>query len=123
MNLSQVQVSLEDTKPELQENVKTKLQAEESRLLKIIEALQGISQSKEWSTLKTEVFDNLVNVLDKELRTEAKKNDPDPKKLNRLSGELKWAERYSDMQRLENSYRVQLQNVRLQLYGKSEKTG
>ena len=117
MNLSQVQVDLE---PSPREDLGPRLQAEEARLLRIIEAIQGIVQSKEWSTLKTELFDSLVNVLEKDLRTEAKKENPDPNKLTRLSGEIKWAERYSDLTKLENSYRVQLQNCRLKLHGKSE---
>lgn len=116
MNLSQVQVDLqvEEQSPERETN----LRAEEARLLKIIEAIQGIQQTKEWSTLKIEVFDNLANVLEKDIRTEAKKDDPDPKKLNRISGELKWAEKYSDLQKLENVYKVELQRIRTHLYGK-----
>lgn len=95
-----------------------KLQTEEARLLRIIEALQTIEASKEWSSLKTEVFGTLVSTLERNLKDESRKEDPDPKKLNRLSGELKWADRYSDLGKLENLYRVQLQNVRLQLHGK-----
>ena len=120
MNNSQVFI---DLKPESNEDVATKLRVEEARVLRIIEALDGIQDSKEWSSLKTEVFDNLVNVLEKELRTEAKKDEPSPLKLNRLSGELKWAERFADLNKLANSYRVQLKNIRQQLHGKTEETG
>lgn len=120
MNLSQVQVDLAEEKPE---DLKPKLQAEEARLVRIIEALQGIAQTKEWSTLKTEVFDNLVNVLEKDLKYEAKKESPEPTKLNRLAGELKWAEKYSDLLKLENIYRVQLQNIRLRQNGKTDNLG
>lgn len=115
MNNSQV---LTDSQPEPSDDIAPKLRAEEARLLRIVEAIQGVQQTKEWSSLKTEVFDNLVNVLEKELRTEAKKDEPSPFKLNRISGELKWAERFSDFNKLENDYRVQLQNVRLRLHGK-----
>lgn len=117
MNNSQVFVDLQ---PERNEDITPKLRAEEARLLRIIEALQGVQSTKQWSSLKTEVFDSLVNVLEKEIRTEAKKDEPSPFKLNRLSGELKWAERFSDLNKLENMYRVQLQNIRQQLHGKSE---
>lgn len=117
MNLSQVEV---DLTPDPQEDLGPRLQAEEARLLKIIEALQGIVQSKEWSTLKTEVFDNLVNVLEKDLKTEAEKVDCNPMKLNRITGELTWAKKYANLEKLEAAYRVQLQNVRLKLHGKPE---
>lgn len=117
MNLSQVQVDLGD---EPQADIKPKLQAEEARLLRIIEAVQGLSSSKEWSTLKTEVFDNLVNSLERDLRDEAKKTNPDPLKLNRIAGEMKWAERFSDFNKFEQAHRIQLQQIRLKLYGNTE---
>lgn len=94
------------------------LRAEESRLLRIVEALRIVQDSKEWSTLKTEVFDNLANVLEKDLRTEAEKTDLSSNKLNRITGELKWARRYANLNKFENEKRVELQNVRQQLYGK-----
>jgi predicted nucleic acid-binding Zn-ribbon protein len=115
MNNSQLMV---DSEPERSDGLEARLRAEETRLMRIIEALKGVEDSKEWSSLKIEVFDNLVNVLERELRTEAKSDEPNPLKLNRLSGELKWAERFSDLKKLENTYRVQLQNVRQQLHGK-----
>ncbi len=95
------------------------LRKRENELLKIIEALKGVEQSKDWSTLKIEIFDGLVNSLEKQLRDEAKKEDPDTLVLNRLAGQLKWAEKYSDLHKLENIFRVELQKIRQNLYGKT----
>ena len=109
--------------PALEENtedITPKLRSEEARLVKIIEALYGIQESREWSTLKIEVLDNLVNILVKDVQTEARKEEPSPQRLNRLSGELKWAERYADLSKLENYYRSQLKNIRTKLYDKEE---
>lgn len=117
MNNSQVII---DLKSQPSEDFAPRLRAEEARLLRIVEALQSVGSSKEWSSLKTEVFDNLVNVLEKDLRTEAEKIDPEPKKLNRIMGKLEWARRFSDLHKFENEKRVELKNVRLQLYGKTE---
>ena len=116
MNLSQIQVplSIDTNREELLQRYK----AEEARLIRIVEAVQVLKSSKEWSTLKTEVFENLANVLERDLKAEAKKEECDPKKLNRLSGELKWAERFADLDKFENSYRLQLTNVRKQSNGK-----
>ncbi len=116
--LDEVGLSLEE-KPDVQE----KLQERQAKLLRIIEALQGIMQTEEWSSLKTEVFDGLPEQIRKDLLSESRKDDPDPKKLNRLSGELKWAEKFSDLSKLENQYRVELQGIRLQLHGKTESNG
>ena len=117
MNLGQVQADLSET---TREDITPKYRAEEARLLKIIEALQEVEQSKGWSTLKTEVFDTLVNVLEKDIRNEARKGTPDPNRLNRLTGEIEWAERYSDLGKLGNRYREQLQAVRIKLNVKSD---
>lgn len=102
------------------EDTDTRLQGEEAKLLRVIEAVQVLQKSREWSTLKTDVFEHLALSLERELRTEAKKEDPDSKKLNRLSGELKWADRFSNLDKFENDYRVKLQNIRLQLHGKTK---
>lgn len=92
----------------------------EEGLIKIITAIQGVSASKEWSTLKDKVFDALVKNLLKDIQDEARKETPDTLKLNRLSGELKWAEKFSDLKKLENVYRLELTNVRTKLYGKTD---
>ena len=115
MNNSQVKI---DIQPENNGDIVPRLRAEEARLLRIVEALQAVQSSKEWSSLKTEVFDNLVNVLERDLRTEAEKLDPSSNKQNRIMGKLEWARRFSDLHKFENEKRVELQNVRLQLYGK-----
>lgn len=96
------------------------LQKGEGRLVKILDAIQGVKRSKEWSTLKEEVFDHLTDSLNKELSIEAKKEIPDTLKLNRLAGQLKWAEKYSDLKKMEDSFRLELTNIRIQLYGKKE---
>ena len=96
------------------------MKEEEARLVNIIEALQGIQKTKEWSTLKKDIFDRFALSLEKEIRNEARSENPNPLKLTRLSGKLEWAERYSDLSRLENYFKVQLTNLRIKLYGKKE---
>lgn len=100
------------------ENAKIEnLRNEESRLVRIIESLQEVQKTKAWSSLKAEIFDNLVNVLEKSLKTEAEKEDPSTNKLNRISGELKWAKKFSDLTKFENEKRVELKNIRQHLSG------
>lgn len=116
MNLSQI-IELQN---EEEVDIEPRLRTEEARVLRIVEALGQVEQTTAWSTLKNEVFDNVVNVLEKDIMNEAKKDDTDPKKLNRLSGELKWAQKYSDLSKLSNTYKLELQRIRLKLYGKSD---
>lgn len=110
-------VTLETDQPR---DVKPELRQKEEKLTKIIEAIRGIEQSKDWSTLKIELFDELPKQLRKEMLGEARKENPDTHKLNRLSGELKWAEKFADLQKFEASQRVELSRIRLMLYGKAE---
>ncbi len=97
------------------------LREREVALTKLINAVHGIRQTGEWSSLKELLFDNLKESLQKQMLSEAKKPNPDTNRLNRLSGELKWAERYSDLEKLEYEFRVELQNIRQMLYGQTQK--
>ena len=117
MNNSKLAIDSVSLSEEEKVDVKPQLQQREGTLIKIIEAIQGVAKTPEWSTLKTELFDNLVNVIEKDLRDEAKKEDPDALKLNRLAGQLKWAEKFSDLTKLENVFRVELTGLRKNLYG------
>lgn len=117
MNNSQIIIETIEPK-EREEKIQLILRAEEARQVKIIEAIRGIQATKEWLILKELVFDSLVKSLEKELSLEAKKTSPSTNQLNRLSGELKWAERYADLGKLEDNYKVNLQNIRIKLYGK-----
>lgn len=99
---------------------KVKLREMEAQLVRIIEALRGIEHSQEWSTLKTEELDGLSARLERDLREEAMQDDPDPKKLNRITGELRWAKRFSKLEKWIERKEVELKQVRLNLYGKSQ---
>lgn len=109
-------ISLNEEQPV---DLKPQLQQREAHLIKVIEAIRGVSKSVEWSTLKTEIFDSLVNVLEDQIKNEAKKENPDSLKLNRLAGQLKWAEKYADLNKLENVFRVELSGLKIKLHGES----
>ena len=92
----------------------------EGELMTILGALQKLQETKEWSTLKEKVFDSLTETLNKEILSEAKKENPDTLKLARLTGQLKWAEKYSDLTKLEGVFRQELTHIRKLLYGKTQ---
>lgn len=91
------------------------LRAEESRLVRLLEAIDDLQQSVSWSTLQELLFKTLPESLEKELKEEARKDAPDPQKLNRLAGQLEWAERYADLAKLRERYRMQLQAIKTRL--------
>src|SRR5262245_11996027 len=89
---------------------KEHLRAEEARVTKLLDALRVIQGTDQWKILQ-EMFDHLHNVLERDLKEEARKANPDTNKLNRLTGQLEWAEKY-DLTKLENRYRIELQGIR-----------
>ena len=100
----------EDRKPILQEK--------EGEQITIINAIEEVRSSDSWSTLKVKIFDGLVETLNRGIQEEARKETPDTLKLNRLAGQLKWAEKYADLDKLAQVFRLELTNIRKQLYGK-----
>lgn len=120
MNNSKLALESISLENEPQRDIKPELRQSEERLVRIIEALQGIEQSKDWSTLKTEIFDELPKQIRKDMLREARKDNPEIHILTRLNGELKWAEKFSDLSKFVSSQRVELSRIKLMLYGKTE---
>lgn len=88
------------------------LQRREGQLVRIIEAIEKIRDSSEWSTLKQHIFGDLADNLDKRIRFEAKKQLLDQPEIYRLQGQLNWATKYADLDTLANSYRLELSNIK-----------
>jgi hypothetical protein len=110
--------SIFDKEPEVDRE--PSFREKEGELMTILGAIQKLQETKEWSTLKEKVFDGLTSTLNKEILNEAKKENPDTLKLARLTGQLKWAEKYSDLSKLEGVFRQELTHIRKLLYGKTK---
>lgn len=118
MNNSRLAVESVSLSIESPVDLTEELSEREAKLVRWIDALNIIQKTNEWSSLK-EIFEPLTESINKQLLSESKKPSPDTNKLNRLSGELKWSERYSDLKKFEKELRVELQNLRQKLYGKT----
>lgn len=97
------------------------LREEESKVVRIITALQEVQQTSAWRSLKELKLDDLVRSLKSKLLSEAKKDIPDTLKLRHLSGQIEWAEKYADLAKWEAVLKVELKRIRTRLYGESEK--
>lgn len=93
------------------------LREREGELQQILLAIKGVSESREWKVLKSKLFDGLTETLNREIQSEARKENPDALKLNRLAGQLKWSEKYADLSKLEQAFRMELSNLKLKLHG------
>ena len=87
------------------------LMEREGQVVKIIEALEGIKQSVEWSTLKSLVFDSRIESIERQLKSEAEKPKLDDSEIYRLQGKLYEAKKY-DLDKLIETYRVVLSQIR-----------
>lgn len=106
-------LSLEEPKDgDTADNKLQRMHEREGVLVKIVEAIGSLSNTNEWSTLKTYVFDGVVENLEKRLVAEAKKRPLVPEELYQLQGQITWAKRYSNLEELREMYRLELTNVR-----------
>lgn len=117
MNNSKIALEVATLAQENAVDIKPQLREREQKLVTIIEAIREIKQMSAWSTLKEHIFDSLTESLKRDLLVESRKDSPDTLKLNRVSGQLKWAERFANLDKLEEGYKTELFGLRKQLYG------
>lgn len=87
------------------------LRQRQTELLEIIKAIETISKSSEWQSLKRLIFDNKLEGLEKQLKIESTKNELNAPEIYRLNGQLIWAKRYSDFYKLAEVYKTELNNI------------
>ena len=81
-------------------------------VVKIIEALDSLIVNEDWKVLKVLVFDGIVDALENRIKLEACKKPIDTDELHRLNGQLTWAKRYSDLNKLNDVYKLELTNLK-----------
>lgn len=96
---------------EIKEDNSVTLRKRQTEVVKIIEAINALAQREEWHVLKELIFDGIVEKLEKNLQQEAKKLELQPADIYRLQGELKWARRYSDLYKLAETYKAEINSI------------
>ena len=115
MNNSQIVI---DNEPE--ETKESTLAYRQGELVRIVEALRSIADSKEWQTLKELVFDGVLVTLERQLKNEAQKAEVVTPELYRLQGQLVWARKYADLNKLAEFFKTQIEGIKSNL--KNEQT-
>lgn len=82
----------------------------EAELEKIIEAFDAINSSSYWKTLQKLIFEGIHESIQKKLYKEK-----DEKEIFRLQGQIVWAEKFLDFNKLSALYRNELLNIRKNL--------
>lgn len=88
------------------------LKERETFLVKVLEAIGELKKSEAWGKLSSEVFEGITERLERNLKDEAKKVPANTAVLANIAGQLSWAEKYSDLQKMEQSFFAELTSVR-----------
>lgn len=109
------QISLEHSLREI-----PNLKDREVRLVGLVEKLRRVAKSEDWSSLKNELFGEAVTSLERQLQSEASKNNPDLQELARINGQLTWARKYADLNKLADIFMGEVNSIR-KYHGKTTK--
>src|SRR3990167_9323991 len=80
------------------------LRQRETAIARIIEAINEVASSESYQVLKRELFDGLVETIEREIRRENNQKNIDLPTLYRLQGQYAWAKKYSDFQTLRDAF-------------------
>lgn len=118
MNNSKITYELEE-----KEDKVSFLQKQQGELAQVIEAINRIEANEDWQKLKRLLLDGIVVNLEKQLLLETTKDEIDPPKIYRLQGQLVWAKKYSDLKKLSEAKRQQIENIKNQINEKNPRDG
>lgn len=105
-------IAIDNTPLTLEEMVNPESYRErQSTLIRILEAIDGLRNSEEWSTLKKEIFDSRVESLEKQMRNESESNEIKDSNLYRLQGRLFEARKY-DLDKLREIHLSELSKIK-----------
>lgn len=97
-------VNLEDEKPL---DITASLRKREQDIVEVIEALEHIKSSNYWKVLENKVFKGIYHSLLARVVREEKSTE-----IYRLQGQITWAEKYLDLDKLIAQYRQELSGIR-----------
>lgn len=80
-------------------------------VVRILEAIESLRNTEEWSTLKKEIFDSRIEYLERSMRSESEKVEVKDSELYRLQGRLFEARKY-DLNKLKETYSLELSKIR-----------
>lgn len=87
-------------------DIKPMLRARQEEIVKIIEAIDSISQSEYWKLLEAKVFQTSLNSCVNQICVEK-----DDKQVARLQGKIEILSKYADFKGFSEAYRLELKNI------------
>ena len=102
------------------ENKIESLKDRQGELSRIVETINKVESSLDWKNLKKILLDGVVETLERQLSLEANKKELFTPEIYRLQGQLLWARKYADLKRLSESLRLQIDNIKNQIYNEQK---
>lgn len=94
------------------------LERQQGELTQVIEAIKGVESNIDWQKLKRLILNGVVENLERQLFQEVSKKEIDTPEIYRLQGQLVWAKKYTDLHKLGELFKQQIENIKLQLKNK-----
>ena len=99
------------------------LQEQQGELAQLVEAINRVEANEDWRKLKEIFLNGIVEKLERRLRDEAKKDAVSLPKLYRLQGQIEWARKYSNLKKISDEKRLEIENIKKQIYEKNPRDG
>ena len=90
------------------------LQEKQGELAQLVEAINRVEANEDWRKLKDLFLNGVVDKLERQLRDEASKVEVSLPKIYRLQGQIEWAKKYSDLKKISNQKRLEIENLKKQ---------
>lgn len=97
------------------EQEKIQLLEIQDRLIKLLEAISRLETNEDWKILKELVFDKSLSSIERQLMNETINKEVNLNQIYKLQGEWVWAKQFSDVNRLFETYKKQLEDIKNKL--------
>src|SRR3990167_7650819 len=99
------------------------LQEKQGELARLVEAINRVEANEDWQKLKELFLDRVVEKLERQLKDEAKKDEVSLPKLYRLQGQIEWAKKYTNLKKISDDKRLELENFKKQIHESNPRDG
>ena len=107
MNNSKIAIDSFTLREEPEVDTLPMLREQATELAEIIEALDNVTSSNYWKLLQNKVWGGILSNLQSRMNKEK-----DPTEIYRYQGQIIWAEKYTDIEKLTDVYRKKLVNLK-----------
>ena len=99
------------------------LQEKIGELARLVEAINRVEANEDWRKLKELFLNGIAEKLERQLREEAVQKEISLPKLYRLQGQIEWAKKYTNLKKISDDKRLEVENLKKQINGYNPRDG